>query len=208
MSAVPLAPEREQGLPASGRVLLATFDDDTVLTWQAHHADVAAEMISRGRPGGTSWRTDRVTRMRTSLPSLLARCDWGRRPGRERILGLRMTRAGFDAMLRQAVHGEFEPEVYATRGAWQLATRYAAVTLTWHPDRDAGGHELARQTVRIGVRDDALRRLTTEWVTGFEDFTPWVEQARVAPSVALAVPVLRPYPLPPELAARLAGRRA
>lgn len=207
MTPIPLAPESAQGLPRAGRPLLATWDETSVVVWQAHRPEVADELLARGRPGGTSWRTDRVTRMRTSLPSLLGRCDWCRRPGRERLLALRLSRDGFDAMLRQAVHGEFEPANYATRGAWQLATRYGAVTLTWHPDRDALGRELPRQAPRIAVRDDALRRLTTDWVLALEDWTPWVQRARAAGDPELPLPVLRPYPAPEALVDRLAGRR-
>ena len=142
------------------RTVLATFDDDRVLVWQAHCCPVAEEALRLGRFGGRIWRYDRVTRFRLSLPSLLTRNGWASRAGRERILAVWLKRLAFDAILRQAVHAAFEPAVYPTEMGWRLAVRYANVSLAWHPDVDPAGNELSRVTVRIGLRDGALRAVT------------------------------------------------
>jgi len=189
------APLAEQALPPAGRRVLATFDDRRVVVWQAHRPDVADAAIREQRFGGGSWRTDRVTRMRLSLPSLLARCSWGLRGGRERILAVSVSRAGFDAILRQAVPAEFEPDVYPTKAAWHLATRFANVSITWHPDRGPDGAPLERLTPRFGLRDHALAAFTERWVVGVEDWTAWVADHRARPGAALPVPVLAPYPV-------------
>lgn len=189
---IPCAPLAEQGLPDDGRRLLATYDDETVLAWQAHRPDVADAALRDQRFGGGSWRTDRVTRMRLSLPSLLARCAWGTRGGRERILAVRLAREGFDAMLRQAVPAEFDPAVYASKAAFHLATRFANVSVAWHPDCAPDGATLGRLTPRFGLRDHALRAFTERWVLGVEDWTAWVAERRGA-SGDLPVPVLAPY---------------
>ena len=202
---IELAALREQALPASGRHLLATFDNDQVVVWQAHSGDVARRALAAGRFGGPGWSTDRLSRMRLSLPSLLDRCDWGRRPGRERILAVTLRRQGLDAMLRQAAHGAYEPGVYASPASWRLATRYANVMIGWYPDRDPGGAELARATLRLGLRDAALARFTEEWVVGVEDWTGWVREHRDARRRELPVPRVRPYPLQQGELERLVG---
>lgn len=103
MMAVPLAPLEEQPCPCERRVVHATFDRSVVVVWQAHSHEVADCALRAGRFGGRAWRTDRVTRFRLSLPSLLARNGWATRAGRERILAVKIQREGFDAMVRQAV---------------------------------------------------------------------------------------------------------
>lgn len=181
--------------PAGPRRVLATFDEHEVVVWQAHRPEVAREAVDHQRFGGRSWRTDRVTRLRLSLPSLLARCSWATRQGRERILAVRIGRAGFDAILRQAVPADFDTAVYASKGAWHLATRFANVTIGWHPDVDPAGGLLGWDTPRIGLRDHALRAFTDEWVVGIEDVTAWVEANRGRRDRDLPMPVVAAYPL-------------
>jgi hypothetical protein len=188
------------------RTVLATYDARAVVVWQAHGAEVAEEAVRLGRFGGRLWRFDRMTRFRTSLPSLLARNGWATRPGRERILAVYVARDGFDALLRQAVHAAFEPAIYPSRMGWSLAVRFANVTVAWHPDVDPAGNELPRETLRVGVRDGALRSFTDQWVVGVEDFTDWVVAHRGCPRPDLAVPELREYPMDRGLHDRLAGR--
>jgi hypothetical protein len=190
---------------AMPRTVCATFDAERVVVWQAHGTDVADAAVRQGRFGGRAWRTDRVTRFRLSLPSLLARNGWGTRPGRERILAVWLAREGFDAILRQAVHAAFEPGIYASRMGWQLATRFANAIVAWHPDVDPSGAPLARETVRVGLRDAALRDFTERWVLGVEDHTEWVVASRVHPTPELPVPELRVYPLSDDDARKLAG---
>lgn len=207
MMSVALGSGDDARTPPDPRVVRATFDSDVVVVWQAHSHEVADAALRAGRFGGKAWRTDRVTRFRVSLPSLLARNGWATREGRERILAVRLQREGFDTMLRQAVHAGYEPEIYATRNTWHLATRYGHVVVAWHPDVDPSGAELGRETLRIGVRDAALERFTREWVVGIEDWTPWVLENRTRACASLPVPMLAPYPLPTADRLRLAGRR-
>jgi hypothetical protein len=195
----------QRDLPERGRHVLATFGDDTVVVWQAHGHAVADWALEHGRFGGEGWKLDRVTRMRTSLPSLLERCEWGQRPGRERVLAVHLTRAGFDAMLHQAVHAEYEPAVYPTRRSWHLATRYALVSVAWFPDLDARGRGLQRQTMRIGLRGLALRTWSEQWVVGVEDWTDTVRGWRATPSADTPVPVVRTYPVDDATRRRLIG---
>ena len=203
---IELAALADQALPLLGRQVLATYDDDSVVVWQAHCPEVARPALDSGHLGGPAWSTDRLSRLRLSLPSLLDRCDWGRRVGRERILAISLKRTGFEAMLRQAAHAAFEPAIYASTASWRLATRYTNVVIDWFPDRDTTGAELARETPRLGLRHDALGRFASEWVLAIEDWTEWVVEHRQSRGSDLGVPVVRPYLLSPSDLDRLAGR--
>lgn len=174
------------------RRVRAAFDERRVVVWQAHTDEIADYALANGRFGGAAWRRDRVTRFRLSLGSLLGRTEWAKRPGRERVLAVSLAREGFEALLRQSAHAEFEPGLYASRAAWRLATRYAPVSVAWHPDVDEHGRDLPTETLRIGVRDAALRRFTEEYVVGVEDWTPWVGRHRADGG---PLPTLVEYPL-------------
>lgn len=192
---------------ADPRIVRATFDERTVLVWQAHSPEVARAAVAHGGFGPRICWTERSTRFRLSLPALLARNGWGTRAGRECILGLRLLREGFDALLRQAVHEAIEPEIYPSRNAWHLARRYANVCVAWHRDVDPVGSELEWETLRVEVRDHALKKFVREWVVAIEDWTPWVASNRALADRSLPVPAVAPYPMAPAEVLRLAGRR-
>jgi hypothetical protein len=201
------APIRDCCRSTDPRAVRATFDERTVLVWQAHTPEVAAAAVADGRYGPRICWSERSTRFRLSLPALLDRNGWGTAPGRECILGVRVLREGFDALLRQAVHDAMEPELYPSRNAWHLARRYANVCIAWHADVDPAGNALEWETLRVEVRDHALKRFVREWVVGIEDWTPWVRANRPLVERSLPVPAIAPYPLPEADRLRLAGRR-
>lgn len=189
-SGIPFAPLVRWDVPPG--TILATYTDASVVVWQAHGDAVADHALATGRFGGPAWRDDRVTRFRLSLPSLLCRCEWASRPGRERILAVHLRRSSFDELLRRAIPAEFDPAAYASTASWRLATRFATATVSWHPDCSLQGEHVPWQTPRFGVRDQALQAFATEWVVGIEDATDWVRAHRdAAPGLA---PVVRPYP--------------
>jgi len=181
--------------PVEGRRVLAQFDDDAVWVYQAHGDELAAHALAQGRFGGAKWKADRLMRLRTSLPGVAVRSDWGRREGRGRILAIRLRRAGFDAMLRQAVYAHFHEKIYKSRRSWQLATRYAAVTVEWVPDTSPAGNPLTRERVRLGLRGPALRRFNEDWILGVVEVTDLVRSMRDAGTEG-EVPAEAPYPLP------------
>lgn len=201
----PLAPwsEVHESLPTEGRSLAACFDDQTIWVFAAHERAIADYATEHGRFGGKAWMEDRITRFRLSLPRVMARSERGQREAKEGLLAIRLPRDRFDAILRQAVHWrEFPDGLYATKGQWRLATRYAQVVMDWAPDCDPFGADLARFTVRFGVRAHTLNKFTREWVVGIDDLTALAEQWRTSDDPP--TPVMRPYPLPePGLAERL-----
>ncbi len=191
-----------EGLPQSGRHLLACHDADTITVFAAHDEAIGAWAVAKQRFGGAAWKDDRILRFRLSLPRVMARSQRGEREGKERVLALTLSRPHFDAMLRQAIHWrEFPEGVYDTRGQWRLATRYSQVLLDWAPDCDPGGADLSRFTPRFGARAMLLKQLP-EWILHIEDLSELAQAWREQDDPLTAE--VAPYPLPePELAKRL-----
>lgn len=173
------------------RALLARFDADAVVVYQAYPEELGREIVEMGRFGG-SWRFDRHTRIQPSWRGTLRRYAFGERPDRERILAVRVRRAGFDALLTAALQQDFDERLYASRQAWRLATRFAPVLVEWEPDPD-GGEEVAR----LRLHGPLVRRFAEEWVVGIEDVSA---RARAA---GTDHPVEEPYPVPADVAVRI-----
>lgn len=179
-------------------------DGDAVLVWQAHSVAVGQAAIASGIVGGSTWSLRRTTRLRLSLPSLLARCGWARRPGRECVLGVWLRREAFDRYLCQAVLDERNEALYGTITGHRLATRWAQVVVSWHPDVDLSGRVLERETVRMGLRESALAAFLGGDVLRVEDWTGRVVAARDG-GAALDIPEPVVYPLDDEATLRLTG---
>ena len=183
----------QSGLPSADRHILVQSDDDTVVVYQAFDAEISAHAVAHGAFGGHAWRQDRVSAIRLSLTDVLHRSNWGQDVGEERILAIRIKRAGFDSLLRQAIHREFQEGLYDTKRSWQLATRYSQVSIEWGPDRDLNGAALGRQTARFGMRHKALQNFATTWIDEVIDLTGWLKGVRNRRD--LQVPIVAIYPV-------------
>ncbi len=169
------------------RSLLAQFDDDRVVAYQAYDEQLGAEILARGSLGG-GWRYDRHTRLQTGVAFTANRYDFGRRPDRTRIVAISLSRDGFDALLMAALTAEWDERLYKTKASWRLATRFAPVLVEWVGDAP-----------RFVVHGALLRRMATEWVVGLEDVSA-VFRALCGGGPA---PEERPYPVPSDVASRL-----
>lgn len=169
---LPLAPYLEQSArwPATGPALLACYDAETVVVYQAYSPEIADWALDHGTFGGP-WRLDRMSWIKTSFLWMMHRSGWGSKPDQERVLAVRLRREGFEAILAKTVPSRFESGAYADQEAWQAALRASDVRLQWDPDHGPRGERLERRAIQLGLRGGALRAYTTDWLVGIEDVT-------------------------------------
>ncbi|MGE7389670.1 DUF4291 domain-containing protein [Streptomyces sp. NPDC004126] len=176
----------------------ADYDARTIVVYQAYAPAIADAALRAGRfVEPFSFR--RMTWIKPSFLWLMHRSNWARKAGQERILGVRMTREGWEAALAEAVLTTSAPEAVAR----------AAVHVQWDPERSPRGAALNHYSIQVGIGRGLIRTFTDEWVTGVTDLTPQVRKAEALVRTGQAgraqrlLPPERPYPLPPALEARL-----
>jgi hypothetical protein len=170
------------------RALIASFDAESVVAYQAFPEALGAEIVARRGLGG-GWRFDRHTRLQTSWRFVADRYAFGDRLHRSRILAIHVSRAGFDALVTAALTAEWDPALYKTSGAWRLATRFAPVLVEW-----------IDETPRFVVHGPLVRQLATEWVVDLRDVSAEFRALRDGEARA---PQEADYPVPPDVAARI-----
>jgi hypothetical protein len=106
------------------------------------------------------------------------RSGWGTKPGQEATLAVRVRREAFDAILADAVHSSFVPDVYGREEDWRAAVTASSVRLQWDPDHDPHGAPLERRAIQLGLRGETLRRYAAEWLVEVEDISSFVSQQR------------------------------
>lgn len=161
--------------PKAGRHLLAQYDDDALIVYQAYRPSIAEFALANQRFGG-EWSFERMSWIKPSFLWMMFRCGWAQKPGQERVLAIRLARSGFDAMLAGAVHSSFVAEIYADPRAWKQQVKRSQVRLQWDPDHDPHGRKLDRRAIQLGLRGEMLREFASTWCRGIEDMTDWVHE--------------------------------
>ncbi|MEV8436041.1 DUF4291 domain-containing protein [Actinosynnema sp. NPDC051121] len=193
---------------ASLRRIRADFDRDTIVVYQAYPPAIADAALAAGR-FTAPFSFTRMTWIKPSLPWLMHRSNWARKPGQERVLAVRVTRAGWEEALSRAVLTSPEPSVHGSAAAWSTAFDHADVHVQWDPERSLRGAALNQYSIQVGIGRALIRTYAEEWVTGLTDLTPTVHKiaalvrAGQNAKAQRLLPPERPYPLDPATARRI-----
>jgi hypothetical protein len=194
--------EQRGAWPARGRHILAQFDADTVIVYQAYRPEIGLHAAQHGRFGG-AFSFDRMSWIKPNFLWMMYRSGWGTKEGQEVVLAVRIRRPVFDAMLAAAVHSSFVPGTYADRADWQARVRDSEVRLQWDPDHAPDGHPLERRALQLGLRGAMLRSYASEPVE-IHDVSAFVATQR-GRREDLLLPAERVYPVPDPVVARRLG---
>ncbi|MFF4577486.1 DUF4291 domain-containing protein [Streptomyces sp. NPDC001373] len=183
---------------ASQYQIRADYDAHGIVVYQAYAPALADAALRAGRfVAPFSFR--RMTWIKPSFLWLMHRSNWARKPGQERVLAVRISRAGWEEALSRAV--------LTTSGPAALAD--ATVHVQWDPERSVRGAALNHYSIQVGLGRHLIRTFTDEWITGIADLTPQVRKAAAliqggqAARARRLLPAERVYPLPAALEDRL-----
>lgn len=188
------------------REIRASFTDTTITVYQAYSPVIAEPALAAGR-FVAPFKRGRMTWIKPSLLWMAYRCGWATKPGQERVLGIEITRAGFEWALAHACLSHFESGTYADHDAWIARRDTTPVRIQWDPERGLHHEPLGQRSIQIGLGGEASERYVDEWIVSISDVTPLMsELGRLVAGGHLEqarrlLPMERPYPLLPELAA-------
>lgn len=186
--------------PDTGRHILAQYDDDTVVVYQAFNKNIARfavdEQALYPAPG---FKLDRMTWIKPSFLWMMHRSQWATAHNQERVLAIWFDRVGFDAVLRKAVLSTFDTRVYADKDHWRQAVGASSVRVQWDPDYTPTDGRLERRAIQIGLGGKSAKHYANGgWVHDIQDITDFVhaQQANaIKPYTDLLVPRQRVYPV-------------
>lgn len=185
--------------PSTGRVILAQYDEDTIVVYQAFRPAIALPAVAHQR-FVAPFSLDRMSWIKPNFLWMMYRSSWATAAGQEHVLAVRIRRAGFDTMLAAAVGSSFQADRWTDRPAWEDAVRRSDVRSQWDPDHGPGGAPVERRALQLGLRRTMLRRYVEEWTVSIEDITAFVAEQRAVRSdlARLLTPVEQVYPSAPE----------
>lgn len=163
--------------PQQGKVILAQFDEISILVYQAYAPEIGLFAAQHGFFGG-DFSYDRMSWIKPNFLWMMYRSGWGTKPGQEITLAVRIKREAFDFILAQAVPSSFHSSDYPTRAEWQTAVQRFEVRLQWDPDHDPGGVKQERRAIQLGLRGETLRQYGRECIIEIEDISAFVKEQR------------------------------
>jgi hypothetical protein len=161
--------------PSEGRHILAQFDEQSIVVYQAYRPSIG-HFAARHDYFGGEFSLSRMSWIKPNFLWMMYRCGWASKEGQEVVLAVRLKRAGFDSLLAEAVHSAYKEVVYHSEEAWKKAVELSNVRLQWDPDHDPAGAKVERRAIQLGMRGEALARYTREWIIEIEDISDFVRE--------------------------------
>jgi len=194
--------------PQEGKHILAHFDDDAVVVYQAYRPAIGHFAATHGYFSG-EFSFTRMSWIKPIFLWMMYRCGWGTKADQEVILAIWLKRAAFDAILAEAVPSIFHSEMYPDELTWQQAVADSSVRVQWDPDHDPSGKPVARRAIQLGLCGDVLRKYAQAWIVRIDDISALVREQRANASSSrythLLLPKERVYPVRDEQLAQRLG---
>ena len=163
--------------PEEGRHILAQYDDDTVIVYQAYRPSIGRHAAEHGAFSGDfsyAW----MSWVKLNFLWMMYRSGWGTKEGQEVTLALRLRRAFFDSLLSQAVPSSWDREQFRTEEEWSQAVAGSAVRLQWDPDHHPSGAKLERRAIQLGLRGEVLEAFGRRELVEVLDVSEFVAEQR------------------------------
>lgn len=180
----------------------ARYDERTIRVYQAYSPEIAVPALREGR-FVAPFKMGRMTWIKPSFNWMMYRCGFGMKPGQETVLGIDITREGFEWALQHAVLSHPSPGMYTSDSEWKRLLAEREVRVQWDPERDNAIREIPGiRSIQIGLSGQAVEKYVNEWIVAIKDLTS-LAKAQGGGEVNVEWPEKdeRPYPLPPAIAA-------
>jgi hypothetical protein len=166
--------DHERHLPVAGKFIIAQFDKDSIIVYQAFKDSIAQYAVEHQKFGGEDYDFERMTWLKPSFLWMMYYSGWAKNENQENVLAISMSRAGFDEMLKAAVMSTYYKRIYETEKNWKDKLARSDIQLQWEPYHDLLGTKTERKAIKAGLTGNMQMRYNDEWILKIENITPYV----------------------------------
>lgn len=148
----------------------ADYNGETIVVYQAYRPAIAEAAVAAQR-FVAPFSLNRMTWIKPSFRWMMHRCGWASKPGQERVVAVRITRAGWEEALSRAVLTTPEPRVYNSHEEWRDRFARAAARVQWDPEYSLHDVKLDHRSIQVGLSRDIIARYANEWTVEIRDVT-------------------------------------
>lgn len=165
--------------PKHGKHILAQYDDEVILVYQAYKPSIghyaAKNKKFEGAPG---WKVGRMTWIKTNFLWMMYRSGWGTKKDQEVTLGIWLKREFFEEIIRAACATTFSPKRHATKEEWQAEMAKTEVRIQWDPDHLPDGQKAQRRAIQLGMKKGIQERFASgDHIVDIVDLSDFVAQS-------------------------------
>lgn len=169
--------EQVHSWPLEGRHILAAYDEEHIVVYQAYRPEIGRHAAAHQRFGG-EFSFSRMSWIKPNFLWMMYRSGWGTKEGQEVTLAVTIQRTLFEEILAQAVPSSFDARRYENIDKWRAALATSEVRLQWDPDHAPDGKPQARRAIQLGLRGTMLRRYAAEEAVKVQDLSDFVAEQR------------------------------
>ena len=169
--------EQEKRWPQEGRHILAQYDDESIIVYQAYRKAIANYALKHGRFGGP-FSFERMTWIKPNFLWMMYRSGWGTKNGQEYVLAIRLKRSFFNRILSEAVKSSYADYLGYSHEIWKEKIAASSVRLQWDPDHEPGYGKLERKAIQIGMRNDVVKEYVNDAILEIININDFVEEQR------------------------------
>ncbi|CAF0775807.1 unnamed protein product [Rotaria sp. Silwood1] len=137
-----------------GRWILASFDDESIIVYQAYNSKIAKFACENNRfRGCPGYNQQRMTWIKTNFLWMMYRSQWATSSNQQRILAIWLRRSAFDSYLAQAVHSSHKGLPADDEQNSKNKTHQGLIRLQWDPDHHPHGQSVhGRRAIQLGLK--------------------------------------------------------
>lgn len=137
--------EQTKEWPGSGKHIMAQYDDDSIIVYQAFNDKIADFAVKNQYFGGSDYSTTRMTWIKTNFLWMQYRSGWSSKSNQKRTLAIWIKREFFDKLLNH--HFLKKTKEQTERGT---------IRIQWDPDHNPIGDPCQRKAIQIGLKGELL----------------------------------------------------
>lgn len=169
--------KQKQHWPQQGQHILAQYDKDWIIVYQAYRKSIG-HFAAENQFFGGEFSYNRMTWIKPNFLWMMYRSGWGTKPGQEVTLAIRLKRTVFDKYLSLAVASSYTQSSIDNHDKWKASIADSEIRLQWDPDHKPNGDKEVRKAIQLGIRGTQLKDFKGEGILEIEDISEFVKQQR------------------------------
>jgi len=166
--------EHEHHIPSTGKFIIAQFDAESIIIYQAFKDSIAKYAVEHQKFGGFDYDFNRMTWLKPSFLWMMYYSGWAKKENQENVLAIKMKRDGFDRILEEAVMSSFHANIYSSRKEWEEKLKKLRCADTMGTHYDLFGAKTDRYAAKIGIKGALQQMYNDEWIIEIQNITPYV----------------------------------
>lgn len=157
--------------PKDGKHILASFDQKTIIVYQAYNDIIANEILKYKNFHNENclkagFKLSRMTWIKTNFLWMMYRSGWATKLNQERILAFRIKIEDFEEILKLSIASSSNESSLINK----------LVIRQWDPDHnpDYTKVQTGRRAIQLGIRGEMLLKFSKEFIVDVIDMTQFV----------------------------------